>query len=488
MEDLVKCHFFLPRKKRFCRFPAFRHTKFCVHHIPTTECTENGRIRCPYGSNHTVDVSKLEKHLSVCPNNPLFHETPTRINSANHQGSASSSSQLPPINTITQEVILFLEKLRFLKEKLKLDECEHLTNSSNFERAIDIALHNPRHWSVNGFPGRLVCTVEPSLTTESTSPSTDAGREAVPPSAGSREGSHTSIPDSRGAKRHIYQNGCLVNILRSQNILSTDFNYVEFGAGRGGLSHWVNFCLAFDDAELPDVLANDHYWPNQPVDTNFILVEQNSIRYKFDTRHREAGNFIRLRMDIAQLDLKSVPALSKTKHKPIVALAKHLCGDATDLALRCLKNASKSVDDEERSLSIGGALFAVCCHHQCSWEETVGRMWLESEAGLTAREFAIAARLSSWATCGFKRCRQSANAEEDNGHSKQPNTSDLYELAGLTNEERISIGHTCKRLINWGRLCFIKNELKFPEAVMCTYTTVDVTPENLVLVASSAYG
>ncbi|KER30979.1 hypothetical protein T265_13063, partial [Opisthorchis viverrini] len=429
----------------------------------------------------------LDKHLSVCPNNPLFHETPTRINSANHQGSASSSSQLPPINTITQEVILFLEKLRFLKEKLKLDECEHLTTSRNFERAIDIALENPRHWSVNGFPGRLVCTVKPSLTTESTSPSIDAGQEAIPPSAGNREGSRTSIPDSRGTKRHIYQNGCLVNILRSQNILSTDFNYVEFGAGRGGLSHWVNLCLAFDDAELPDVLVNEHYWPNHPVDTNFILVEQNSIRYKFDTRHRDVGNFIRLRMDIAHLDLKSVPALSKTKHKPIVALAKHLCGDATDLALRCLRNASKSVDDEERSLSIGGALFAVCCHHQCSWEETVGRMWLENEAGLTAREFAIAARLSSWATCGFKRCRQSTNPEDDDGHSKQPNTSDLYELAGLTNEERISIGHTCKRLINWGRLCFIKNELKFPEAAMCTYTTVDVTPENLVLVASSSY-
>lgn len=59
-------------------------------------------------------------------------------------------------------------------------------------------------------------------------------------------------------------------------------------------------------------------------------------------------------------------------------------------------------------------MFAVCCHHQCSWQETVGRPWLEREAGLTAREFAIVTRLSSWATCGFT-SRQTDDSHSENG-------------------------------------------------------------------------
>ncbi|KAA3678433.1 tRNA:m4X modification enzyme, partial [Paragonimus westermani] len=124
--------------------------------------------------------------------------------------------------------------------------------------------------------------------------------------------------------------------------------------------------------------------------------------FQFDTRNRDIGNFTRVRMDIAQLDLKSLPSF-QNRCKPIVAIAKHLCGDATDLALRCLKNASTKNEKNDQVIRLGGLMFAVCCHHRCSWEEAVGRPWLEREARLTSREFAIATRLTSWATCGFKR-------------------------------------------------------------------------------------
>ncbi|KAA3678434.1 uncharacterized protein DEA37_0004364 [Paragonimus westermani] len=56
----------------------------------------------------------------------------------------------------------------------------------------------------------------------------------------------------------------------------------------------------------------------------------------------------------------------------------------------------------------------------------------------------------------------------------------------FSTEQRIVIGRLSKRLIDWSRLCYIRNELKFPNASMCTYTSHDVTLENFVLRASNA--
>ncbi|VDP83324.1 unnamed protein product [Echinostoma caproni] len=95
----------------------------------------------------------------------------------------------------------------------------------------------------------------------------------------------------------------MINVLKREQLLSTQFVYVEFGAGRGGLSHWLNLCLASEQHENQDALENEVAWITKPVDTVFVLIELKSTRYKYDIRHREAGNFIRLHMDIAQLNL-----------------------------------------------------------------------------------------------------------------------------------------------------------------------------------------
>ncbi|VDQ16391.1 unnamed protein product [Trichobilharzia regenti] len=48
-------------------------------------------------------------------------------------------------------------------------------------------------------------------------------------------------------------------------------------------------------------------------------------------------------------------------------------------------------------------MFAVCCHHKCSWNETAGRYWLEQVANITCDEFSLITSLASWAVCGFQR-------------------------------------------------------------------------------------
>ena len=71
----------------------------------------------------------------------------------------------------------------------------------------------------------------------------------------------------------------------------------------------------------------------------------------------------RIRIDIADLALANVPCVKSAataagdeeRQSPVVALSKHLCGCATDLALRCLANAGGPVD---------GLCVACCCHHR----------------------------------------------------------------------------------------------------------------------------
>lgn len=46
-------------------------------------------------------------------------------------------------------------------------------------------------------------------------------------------------------------------------------------------------------------------------------------------------------------------------------------------------------------------MFALCCHHCCSWDSYVGREFLENR-GFTPYYFHILCCLSSWATCGSR--------------------------------------------------------------------------------------
>ena len=67
---------------------------------------------------------------------------------------------------------------------------------------------------------------------------------------------------------------------------------------------------------------------------------------------------------------------------PVVVVAKHLCGAATDLALRAVAN-SATAGQRVRGLGI-----ATCCHHACSWEDYCGADWLR-EKGFSGHEFEL---------------------------------------------------------------------------------------------------
>ncbi|OLY83368.1 tRNA:m(4)X modification enzyme TRM13 [Smittium mucronatum] len=100
-----------------------------------------------------------------------------------------------------------------------------------------------------------------------------------------------------------------------------------------------------------------------------------------DTFSKDSGfnlNTRRIQIDIRDLDLSGLDELKimndsgkrNTEYYPIVAFSKHLCGAATDLALKCLQNYQKSGG------IVAGVVFALCCHHACKYSMYCNQKYL----------------------------------------------------------------------------------------------------------------
>ncbi|XP_075554397.1 tRNA:m(4)X modification enzyme TRM13 homolog isoform X4 [Dermacentor variabilis] len=131
------------------------------------------------------------------------------------------------------------------------------------------------------------------------------------------------------AEKHLRQKAALLSLAERQGLLTSNSCFVEFGAGRGRLSYWLAKILAKDDC-------------------HFLLVDRAASRHKFENKVKsDLGDFPeiqRLQIDIRHLCLGNVH-LVKAHQKKLVGLCKHLCGEATDLALRCLMETTKQPSD-----------------------------------------------------------------------------------------------------------------------------------------------
>ena len=131
---------------------------------------------------------------------------------------------------------------------------------------------------------------------------------------------------------------------------------------------------------------------------------------------------------------------------PWLCIGKHLCGAATDYALRACLGAAprggKRVQQQQEQLLVpqqpqsdppqagldGGASWrrlhglaiAPCCHHRCGWRAFVGKP-LFRRLGFTGEEFELMSWMTGWALCGHAGGRGNAACEggdEDGGSSE----------------------------------------------------------------------
>lgn len=346
----------------------------------------------------------------------------------------------------------------------------------------------------------------------------------------------SATADDTVTQKHLQQQSSIIGHMRDRGLVggSADadddeskvgsrWTFVEFGAGKGMLSLGVN-------ADEPGA--------------DLLLIERDSSSTRTNAdralRNRtKTGRFERLQIDIRDFNLAQYtphqdvqPNLQDTRaaatfQKPVVGISKHLCGVATDLALRCLVNyhhhcqrqqpPGTEIDDsychpcvaqpveEACSSGVRGIAIALCCHGLCEWEDYVGRRFWLGELGFSSEDFERVKRFSSWATGARKKAANEAAeakaaapaapaaeeradervddiAEFDGGGDKQAVAGDHL----LKAWEMVEFGRQCKRLIDAGRLDYVRRELPHlaSGASLVTYCTEEITPENCLLIAA----
>ncbi|XP_076976245.1 tRNA:m(4)X modification enzyme TRM13 homolog isoform X2 [Tamandua tetradactyla] len=259
-----RCGYYLEKKKRFCRMVVAAGKRLCGEHAGTAETEAEGenarkRILCPLDPKHTVYEDQLAKHLKKCnsrekPKPDFFIQD---IN-AGLKDETEIPEQLVPISSLSEEQLQnLITKLRKASEGLN----STLKNQIMSHPALYDALHDPK----NG--------------------------------------------DS--VTKHLKQQASILGNIEKLKLLGPRRCYVEFGAGKGKLSHWVD--IALKDAEK----------------VHFILVEKVTTRFKVEGKHRKKNSvFERLQIDIQHLCLNKIPVLIEEK-LPVVGIGKHLCGVAT---------------------------------------------------------------------------------------------------------------------------------------------------------------
>lgn len=277
--------------------------------------------------------------------------------------------------------------------------------------------------------------------------------------------------------KHAIQNEALVAHLKLANMWDAQKMYIEWGAGNALLSHFIQ----------------------QQLGSSHVVIDRKTPKGKSDRKRDKSLVWKRITIDIKDLVLDLVPELSaatstQSTHS-MCSFSKHLCGAATDLTIRCLKN--HIIHNQHDSI-----LIALCCHHRCSWQSYIGREFFEDTLGLTRHDFEIMTRMSSWATSGenlsssdsplplvsedktseIPESERTTTSSLQNGTSRPDVHSDTNALP-MTLAERTLWGWRCKRILDVGRAYYMKQlgmETKFRY-----YVPTEVSLENIVMVCSS---
>ncbi|KAL6426240.1 hypothetical protein ACFW04_009045 [Cataglyphis niger] len=257
-------------------------------------------------------------------------------------------------------------------------------------------------------------------------------------------------------RKHLLQNASLLGHLEQAGLVQDNTCFIEFGAGKALLTYWLGQII------------------KDKSNSCVLLVDRSSHRHKSDNKLRKEENRLvikRIRADIADLQLNKILEIQTIKYK--VGIAKHLCGTATDLAIRCL---AKSINNEPK-VNVRGLVLAFCCHHKCEYSSYVGREYLR-QCDFTANEFSVLCSIVSWATCA-PRLKSNVKPQNDSTvrHDGQNNVNCSSKL-----DERELIGRKAKTLLNWGRLSFLQS-IGF-QAELFYYTTTEISPENMCIVAT----
>ncbi|CAM6095916.1 unnamed protein product [Calypogeia fissa] len=469
-----KCAMWMPKKRRFCATPALSNSMFCGNHRTVAGET---RIPCPVDPSHTILEENAASHVKKCPAtkqvrlSELQSYFSQRVNAGHESEECAIPSDLQDSNATAVDTCFQGDKSKSCAVKRTAIAAMSEHQFEDFVKRIEVA--------------HEAC----SLGTEE-----DAFFQPPQCSKWWDPDRDRRLPFQ---EKHVSQQASLLGnleafgLLRAQGKKAEDDNkekwvYVEFGAGRGYLSHML--CDSYGVSSV-------------------VLVERSAYKFKADRTLRQllGVSVERLKTDIEDLRLQGVGSM---QGRHFVAVSKHLCGPATDLTLRCCVNVnvdtglhSKPGDQQQRLANFAdpileGIGIATCCHHLCQWKSYVNKEFF-GKLGFSSVDFDMITWLTSWAVNqrgehghaelefdnnSKKGAQGSVEALESVGQDK-PQLSQT--MINLDPRERSLLGRKCKDLLDHGRLLWLKQHGLDVKVV--NYISSTITPENKLLLARKCY-
>ncbi|GLD94481.1 hypothetical protein PINS_up003092 [Pythium insidiosum] len=444
LDNWDRCMHRIERKNRYCNLARVAGAEYCGNHLPADtvvaskrsqhfNAERRARVPCPLDPTHTVYQYDLPKHLTVCnklrereamTKLPFYREN---INSGRH---ADKSETTPGratesiLSTSTEDAEETQEHSGpTQQEEQSLIDKLAAMDFADLQRRVQIAFDR----CVGDIP---VAKLRHSCCDALLQEKTEAG-------------------SSKNVLRHIEQQASILGHMERVNLLDPQAAFLELGAGRGMLS------LALAQA-LPDSL--------------FVLIDRAGNRAKADHSIREKdarSRVLRAKIDIRHLNLSGLEEIAGA---PVVGMSKHLCGVATDLSLRSLLTlpttttmTAQQQQQPSLSESFKGIAVALCCHHVCQWADYISPEFFVAQ-GFTPEEFPLLASMTSWCTCAIK-----------------PEGDAVARVLGISKADRALLGRQCKRILDAGRVEFLRNYGL--QAELVHYCDIEDSVENCLLLA-----
>lgn len=492
-EDLVKdwtqCCYLIPHKMKLCNMQRNQGSRYCGAHLVHDTSEEmksklETRVPCPLDPSHTVYERDLHRHLKVC--NAKKYQQEIEQLPCYRENCNSGPRRVEVVSGESSDDKDFVERLLKKIDVIWSEVVLQPLQAKNSEGEDDLVWVEERIRAVLG----------------------------------------RSLDDKDRSSfkhwKHIEQDIAIVKQLLRYSLLTAHSDsesqsseeeggkvFIEYGAGKGLLGMSIN---------LLDRTSS------------LLFVERSGNRKKIDKILAERNcRFQRFRLDIRHCYVPSLPFVAdviassetekegkKPRQHSVTIVAKHLCGVATDMAILSLRHVTPS-----SSLHCGVAI-ATCCHHACQYDDYVGReMWLD-RFGVTREEFDVAKYWSAWATLDLaqahlrKRKRgegenegevaeekkiSEEKKEEDVEEEGEPSqhTSALADAkvkevqnryrdvieARLTYEEMRDYGRKIKRVLDFGRLLYLKEVLRLRTTAVQQYCEESYSPEAFLLLGSS---
>eukprot|EP01119_Soliformovum_irregulare_P022514 TRINITY_DN7724_c0_g1_i2.p1 TRINITY_DN7724_c0_g1~~TRINITY_DN7724_c0_g1_i2.p1 ORF type:complete len:442 (+),score=130.85 TRINITY_DN7724_c0_g1_i2:289-1614(+) len=277
---------------------------------------------------------------------------------------------------------------------------------------------------------------------------------------------HPSLDHIEGSIKikHRKQEVSISEHMRLLDLLHADNRFVEFGCGKAKLSNFLY---------------------QEMNGGKFVLIDKRqNFRSKVDGTFKHPEAFKRISIDIKDLYVPGIGDLTPVNSDTdtdtdMVCYSKHLCGGAADLTLRSLENCR-----------VKAILIANCCHSACTLSSYIDPSYILQDLQFSPQDFEIMTSMCGWAVGSptddkvYKskrpKVRKSKDGQPMPAIEPKGDGGDIG-AGGISTSERREIGFLAKRLLDVGRMRYLRK--KGMDAKLVYYVPRDVSPENCLLIA-----